>query len=59
MDASILSGFSFRCAGTIQGDWMGESGVVLGDFEVREDAESEYYHLITLWKATKRGTNTL
>ena len=22
-------------------------------FEVRQDAEGEYYHLITLWKATK------
>jgi uncharacterized DUF497 family protein len=23
-------------------------------FEVREDEEGEYYHLVTLWKATKR-----
>ena len=23
-------------------------------FEVREDAEGEYYHLVTLWKATKQ-----
>jgi len=22
--------------------------------EVREDAEGEYYHLVTLWKATKQ-----
>ena len=22
-------------------------------FEIREDGEGEYYHLITLWKATK------
>ena len=22
-------------------------------FEVREDREGEYYHLVTLWKATK------
>jgi len=22
-------------------------------FEIREDADGEYYHLITLWKATK------
>ncbi|HXW15888.1 MAG TPA: BrnT family toxin [Terriglobia bacterium] len=22
-------------------------------FEVREDGEGEYYHLVTLWKATK------
>jgi uncharacterized DUF497 family protein len=23
-------------------------------FEVREDEEGEFYHLVTLWKATKR-----
>jgi uncharacterized DUF497 family protein len=23
-------------------------------FEVREDLEGEYYHLVTLWKATKQ-----
>ena len=23
-------------------------------FEVREDSEGEYYHLVTLWKATKQ-----
>lgn len=23
-------------------------------FEVREDREGEYYHLVTLWKATKQ-----
>lgn len=23
-------------------------------FEVREDQEGEYYHLVTLWKATKQ-----
>ncbi|HXA84168.1 MAG TPA: BrnT family toxin [Candidatus Dormibacteraeota bacterium] len=23
-------------------------------FEVREDADGEYYHLVTLWKATKQ-----
>jgi hypothetical protein len=22
-------------------------------FEVREDAEGEYYHLVTLWRATR------
>jgi uncharacterized DUF497 family protein len=26
-------------------------------FEVREDREGEYYHLITLWKATKEERN--
>jgi uncharacterized DUF497 family protein len=24
-------------------------------FEVREDADGEYYHLVTLWKATRQG----
>lgn len=23
-------------------------------FEVREDEEGEYYHLVTLWRATKQ-----
>jgi uncharacterized protein len=23
-------------------------------FEVREDKDGEYYHLVTLWKATKQ-----
>jgi uncharacterized DUF497 family protein len=23
-------------------------------FEIREDGEGEYYHLVTLWKATKQ-----
>ena len=23
-------------------------------FEIREDAEGEYYHLVTLWKATRK-----
>ena len=23
-------------------------------FEVREDAQGEYYHLVTLWKATRQ-----
>lgn len=33
--------------------WVGEQlySVI---FEVREDREGEYYHLVTLWKATKR-----
>jgi hypothetical protein len=24
------------------------------NFEVRQDEEGEYYHLVTLWKATKQ-----
>lgn len=32
--------------------WVGERLYAL-IFEVREDQESEYYHLVTLWKATK------
>lgn len=26
-------------------------------FEVREDEEGEYYHLVTLWKATREEQN--
>jgi uncharacterized DUF497 family protein len=26
-------------------------------FEIREDAEGEYYHLVTLWKATREERN--
>ena len=26
-------------------------------FEVREDEEGEYYHLVTLWKATTQEQN--
>jgi uncharacterized DUF497 family protein len=32
--------------------WVGEQLYSL-IFEVREDAEGEYYHLVTLWRATK------
>ena len=32
--------------------WVGERLYTL-IFEVREDREGEYYHLVTLWKATK------
>ena len=31
--------------------WVGE-GLYTVIFEVREDAEGEFYHLVTLWKAT-------
>lgn len=31
--------------------WVGERLYTL-IFEVREDKEGEYYHLVTLWKAT-------
>jgi uncharacterized DUF497 family protein len=33
--------------------WVGERLYAL-IFEVREDEEGEYYHLVTLWKATKQ-----
>jgi len=33
--------------------WAGEQLYAV-IFEVREDGEGEYYHLITLWKATKQ-----
>lgn len=32
--------------------WVGERLYAL-IFEVREDAEGEYYHLVTLWGATR------
>lgn len=32
--------------------WVGERLYAV-IFEVREDQEGEYYHLVTLWKATK------
>jgi len=28
-------------------------------FEMREDRDGEYYHLVTLWKATKQEQKTL
>ena len=33
--------------------WVGERLFTV-IFEVREDAEGEYYHLVTLWKATRQ-----
>jgi len=33
--------------------WVGAKLYAL-IFEVREDKEGEYYHLVTLWKATKQ-----
>jgi len=33
--------------------WVGERLYAL-IFEVREDKHGEYYHLVTLWKATKQ-----
>ena len=33
--------------------WVGEQLYTV-IFEVREDEEREYYHLVTLWKATKQ-----
>jgi len=32
--------------------WVGEHLYTV-IFEMREDAEGEFYHLVTLWKATK------
>ena len=33
--------------------WVGERLYTV-IFEVREDGEGEYYHLVTLWKATRQ-----
>ena len=57
MDTSLLFGYPFGYAGPIQGDYRA-IGWVSGRlyfviFEIAEDSEGEYYHLITLWKATK------
>jgi uncharacterized DUF497 family protein len=38
----------YRAIGWVDGDLY----TVI--FEVREDEEGEYYHLVTLWKATKQ-----
>lgn len=32
--------------------WVGERLFTVV-FEIREDAEGEYYHLVTLWRATR------
>lgn len=34
--------------------WVGERLYTV-IFELREDDEGEYYHLVTLWKATRAG----
>ncbi len=34
--------------------WVGERLHTL-IFEVREESRGEYYHFVTLWKATKQG----
>jgi uncharacterized DUF497 family protein len=33
--------------------WVGDR-IYTVIFEVREDAQGEYYHLVTLWKATRQ-----
>ena len=33
--------------------WVG-NGLYAVIFEVREDGEGEYYHLVTLWRATRQ-----
>jgi len=35
-------------------DWLGCWSALSVIFEVREDREGEYYHLFTLWKATRQ-----
>lgn len=32
---------------------MGRRSPLFSDFEVRTDDEGEYFHLVTLWKATE------
>jgi hypothetical protein len=38
--------------------WVGESLYTI-IFEVREDNEGEYYHLVALWRATQTGATDL
>ena len=37
--------------------WVGPS-LFSQIFEIREDKEGEYYHLVTLWKATREEEKT-
>ena len=48
LDQRLDSTEQYRAIG-----WVGEQMYTV-IFEVREDDEGEYYHLITLWKATKQ-----
>jgi hypothetical protein len=54
---TVLPGPALGAARTVPGDrgWVG-GDLHTGIFEVREDEEKgeEYYHLVTLWKATKQ-----
>ena len=50
---SLLPGQPFRLAGQHRAiGWVDERLYTL-IFEVREDEEGEFYHLVTLWKATR------
>ena len=42
----------YRAIGWVQGK------LYIVVYEVREDKEGEYYHLVTLWKATKQEMKT-
>jgi uncharacterized DUF497 family protein len=50
---SLLSRLSFGYAGTIQAIGWVSGRLYSVIFEIREDNDGEYHHLITLWKATK------
>lgn len=47
LDQRLEAPWQYRAIG-----WVGQRLYSL-IFEVREDDEGEYYHLVTLWKATK------
>jgi uncharacterized DUF497 family protein len=50
---SLLPGQPFQLAGQHRAiGWVDERLYTL-IFEVREDEEGEFYHLVTLWKATR------
>ena len=47
-----ISGSKFRSSSVQLGGLLGKLYTLI--FEVREDREGEYYHLVTLWKATRQ-----
>jgi uncharacterized DUF497 family protein len=53
MDPSLLSRLSFGYAEQYRAIGWVSGRLYSVIFEIREDTDGEYHHLITLWKATK------
>ena len=53
MDTALLPRLSFGRSGACRAIGWASGRLYSVIFEIREDADGEYYHLITLWKATK------